>query len=274
VTRPRVIVALDASPPSAAVARTAVALARALGADVTGIFVEDENLLRLAALPFAREQPVSGGPARSLALAGLEGDLRALAARARESLSRAASGLAVSWSFEVRRGSVADEVISAAGSADLLVVGARGQGARGSGGATARAALERSPGPVLVHRGEMREGGGVLVAYDGTAEGDAALAAAAWLAPGARVEACCLSPEPRRGEELAARARRIVPGLSVAASWAGGGGIDRLLIAAARARPALLVLPSGSPLLERGGRARLLAEAPCPVLVARQRPGR
>jgi len=274
LTRPRILVALDASPRSAAVAGTAVALARALGAEVAGIFVEDVNLLRLAALPFARELPVLGGPARSLAVAGLEGELRALAAQARDTLSHAASGLAASWSFEVRRGSVPDEVISAAVGADLLVVGARGQGARGPGGTTAGAVLERSPGSVLVHRGEMREGGGVLVAYDGSADGDAAIVAAAALAPGASVEACCLAADSRLGEELATRARRLVPGRALAASWGGGDGIDRLLSAAARSRPSLLVLPSASPLLGRAGRARLLAEAPCPVLVARQRSGR
>ncbi len=51
----RILLALDASPQSVAALDTATELAGRLGAELTGLFVEDTDLLRMAALPFAAE---------------------------------------------------------------------------------------------------------------------------------------------------------------------------------------------------------------------------
>jgi hypothetical protein len=117
-------VALDASAGNREAARAAAALARALGVELAGLFVEDANLVRLAGLPFARQIPVSGGPARPVEREALEAQLRALAAAARQDLARAASSVQVTWTFEVRRGALPAEVLAAAGEADLLLLGA------------------------------------------------------------------------------------------------------------------------------------------------------
>ena len=121
----RVVVALDASARSREAARAAAALARALEAELAGLFVEDENLLRLAALPFARHQPVSGGPARPLDLGAVEAQLRGLASAARQELERAAASVDVRWTFEVRRGPLPGEALEAARGTDLLLLGVR-----------------------------------------------------------------------------------------------------------------------------------------------------
>ncbi len=51
----RILVALDASSDSRAAVEAAVNLAARFNAELTGIYVEDENLLRLADLPFVQE---------------------------------------------------------------------------------------------------------------------------------------------------------------------------------------------------------------------------
>ena len=121
----RLIVALDASAGNRDAARAAAALARVLGIELAGLFVEDLNLVRLAGLPFARQIPVSGGPPRPLEPRSLEAQLRALAAAARQELARAASSVQVAWSFQVRRGTLPGEALAAPGEADLLLLGAR-----------------------------------------------------------------------------------------------------------------------------------------------------
>lgn len=119
----RVVVALDASAPSREAARAAAGLARRLGAErVSGLFVEDENLHRLAGLPLARELRLPEGSERGLDLETLETELRAAASRARQALEFAAGVERVAWSFEVRRGQVLQQVLEAAGKSDLLVV--------------------------------------------------------------------------------------------------------------------------------------------------------
>ena len=55
----RVFVSCDASPLGATAIDAAVALARELDAELTGIFVEDINLFRTAALPFTHEVALS-----------------------------------------------------------------------------------------------------------------------------------------------------------------------------------------------------------------------
>ncbi|MGB7837261.1 MAG: universal stress protein, partial [Terrimicrobiaceae bacterium] len=51
----RILVALDASAHSRAALEAACELALGLDAELSGLFVEDINLLRLAQLPFASE---------------------------------------------------------------------------------------------------------------------------------------------------------------------------------------------------------------------------
>jgi len=268
----RILVAIDASPPSLEAARTAAELARALGAELLGLFVEDANLLRLAGLPFARQLPVLGGAARPLELLAVESQLRAQASRAREALAREASALHVGWRFEVRRGPVTSEVLAAAGQADLLVVGARGQGGRGRSGGTAWAVAERAAtSVVLVERRRLPGGsGGILVAFDGGPGSEAALAAADTLAGGQRgLAITCLAADAGTAERLAERARDALPGRRGTARWAGGEEVEDLLAAARAGPPDLLVVHAGSRLLAGGGLERLVAGAPCPVVVAR-----
>jgi nucleotide-binding universal stress UspA family protein len=265
----RVVVALDASPQSLEAARTAAELARALGAELAGLFVEDVNVLRLAGLPFAQQIPSSGGAPRPLEREVLEAELRALASWAREALARAAGSAHVAWSFEVRRGPLPEEVLSAAAAADVLVLGARGHGARRRPGATATAAAQRAPASVVLQGGAARPGRGILVACDGSVDSEAALAAAAALGQGEPV-ALCLANDAEGAARLAARLRLAHPEHRGAATWAGGAGLADLLAKARAASPALLVVAAESPLLAAGGFERLLAEAPCPVLLARR----
>ena len=122
-TARRVVVALDASAPSREAARTAAELARRLGAvEVTGVFVEDVNVVRLGSLPTAREIRLPEGTERAIDLETLETELRAAASRARQALAHEASVERVAWSFEVRRGPVMNVVLAATGETDLLVL--------------------------------------------------------------------------------------------------------------------------------------------------------
>lgn len=114
---PRIVVALGGvSPPLEA----AVQLAARLEAELVGLFVEDENWRRLAALPFAR---LAGhGPlSQAIDPEVLERALRRGAAEARTALARAASPR-LRWTLRVVRGHVVAEAVGAAAAGDLVVV--------------------------------------------------------------------------------------------------------------------------------------------------------
>lgn len=121
----RIVVGLDFAPHSRAALEAAAALAGALDADLEALFVESDELHRLAGLPFARELGVSSAAARPMDPAVLERTLRAHAREARRALAEVAAPRSLRWSLRVTRGSVTEEIIAASTSADLTVVGAR-----------------------------------------------------------------------------------------------------------------------------------------------------
>lgn len=97
----RVVVRLDAVSDSMAAITEAAGLAARWQATLQGLFVEDEALLRLAALPFAREVGATGA---SGGLGSLEDHVRLAGRAAERGLAAAAAPHRLAWSFDrVRR---------------------------------------------------------------------------------------------------------------------------------------------------------------------------
>jgi nucleotide-binding universal stress UspA family protein len=97
-------------------------LAASLHAEIAGIFVEDINLIRLAGLPVARAVSRSGAP-QTLDVAEMERQLRTQAETVRVKFASLAERAGVRWSFAISRGSLAGEIVRAAGEGDIVVVG-------------------------------------------------------------------------------------------------------------------------------------------------------
>ena len=119
----RIVVGLDFGPQSRPALEAAARLAGALDAELEALFVESDELHRLAGFPFAREVGVSSASARRMDPAALERTLRAQAREARRALTELAAPRALRWSMRVTRGSVAQEIVAASAQADLTVVG-------------------------------------------------------------------------------------------------------------------------------------------------------
>lgn len=259
----RIVVALDASPGSRAACEAAVELARSLEADLLGLFVEEERLLRLADLPFARQVGTTSGSVRPIGPDEIGSQLRALARRARESLARAAAPASVGWTFRVARGSIADQLAAAASGADLVTLGRAGWSMAGRRhvGSTVRALVEAGSQRVLVLPGKP-PAGPVRALLDVAAAarevlGSAVELALAWARP---LEVVVPGLDPALASRLAGEAR----------SLPGARSLD------VRVRPAdgpvagrcgLFVLAAASPLLAGDSIAPLLAGTDAPVLV-------
>ena len=109
--RRRILVGLDASPASMAALAAALRLAVEIDAELDALYVEDDNMLRFAGLPFTRViDAYSPGP-REVEPVDVERALRLQAERVRRLLAEAA-GTRIAWRFRVVRGDVEREVRS------------------------------------------------------------------------------------------------------------------------------------------------------------------
>ena len=176
----RIVVAIDSSAHAASALEAAATLAAHLHAELEGIFVQDINLTRLAALPVGREIQFLTGRGRDFSTEALDAQNREQEVSARRAIAAAAARARVTHVFRVARGQVDVEIITAAGDADLLILGMGGKspGGRGRLGNTARAAAERAPRSVLISKPGMHSISAPLVCFDGSDGAKRALEAA------------------------------------------------------------------------------------------------
>lgn len=118
----RVVVAIDASAPNVSALEIAARFADAMSSELVGLFVENVDLLNLASLPFSREVTVQTVTHRKLSPSEIERGYRGAAAIAKKALARLASERDLRWRFDVVRGHMTPEIVSAAKSCDLLVL--------------------------------------------------------------------------------------------------------------------------------------------------------
>ncbi|MEJ2732247.1 MAG: universal stress protein [Anaerolineae bacterium] len=183
LTIERILVALDASPHSLAALEAAVDLAARFQAELSGLFVEDENLLRLAELPFVREIGIFTATRRRIDSEQMERQIRVQSRRVRRVFTMTTERAHVQRSFRVARGAVLSEVLSAAAEADVLVLGQAGWSLlqRGRLGSTVRGILPEQFGLALILKEGTCLGDPLAVVYDGSPVAERALIAAAAL---------------------------------------------------------------------------------------------
>lgn len=249
----------------------AAAIARLLELDLLGVFVEDEALLSLAALPFARELRLPSHAWTAMQATQVVAELGWSAARLRRLLEQHCARLGIPAGFEVVRGDPAACLCGLCSEADMLALVVPGSAAGRSFGAFRRAwgTALRSEAPVLLlPPGTPRARGPVAsVASAATASLDLALR----LAAAAAEELLLLAP-PGGGlsaEAAAERARaaglgevrvatRPLRALNAGAIAEGlGTARERLLVLAREVATGLD--PDGAP--------RLAAQRRVPVLV-------
>ncbi|MGI9382079.1 MAG: hypothetical protein ACR2PO_02920 [Methyloligellaceae bacterium] len=99
---------------------TALKLARAYGLEIEGLFVEDEDLIALAQMPFSCEVQVISGQIRVLEPRQIEADFRLIASATRREFERGARAAALTHRFRVVRETAARAVEREARSAELV----------------------------------------------------------------------------------------------------------------------------------------------------------
>lgn len=147
----RMVIGLCAGGASRSGLATAAQIAAAMGLEIEGLFIEDEELLGLAALPFMTELTPGSAVARPMEAARLEKEMRAAAGALQQALEHAARMTRANWRFASVRGEIGATLGAAAMSGDVVAVlepaGALNRAAHAA--VQMRRAAMRSPASVL-----------------------------------------------------------------------------------------------------------------------------
>lgn len=258
----RIFVSCDTSPLGAAALDAAAVLARQLDAELAGLYVEDTNLLRMAALPFACEITTFSAVPRRIDVSALEQGLRRQADAMRLALSKVAQALHVPWSFQVARGTLMDILLDEMREPGLAVLGHTGQfvmnGHAQGVHPRARSVYDARRQPVLT-------------LYDGTAPAHRALGVAIRMArPHHKpVVVMLVADTDVERAQLRARVEAELKGTGVTVQFQASHSrdADRLKKAALTRHAAAVLWPGLSGVHERKALATLVDELTCPVLL-------
>lgn len=117
-----ILVAINAARRCADTLGMAVALAASIGAELEVVFVEDEDLLRLADLPVTREVDRISGIAREMSSQSIVRALRCEVAQLRREIERLAKPSSLRSTVRVVRGRYLTEALSASAGVDVAFV--------------------------------------------------------------------------------------------------------------------------------------------------------
>ncbi len=260
----RVVVA-TAAPGAAAALATAVELARAMHADLRGVFVESTDLLALATLPFAGEVGFPSPGRRALDVESMQRGLRAQARRVERELASVVAGRPLRWSFDVVRSRMTAELFAEAGATDLAVVAwSRAAGAT-AGLARALRAFRGATVPLLLVAEHLRRPLSVAVvpppSFDPAVLADAL--DALWPRYGRAALIVDVAPASARREALRRRVDRLLAGRGLAPRFRRLGHALDLPALVALEAPRLIVPLIG----DEEDREAAVDALECPVLL-------
>jgi hypothetical protein len=103
-----VMLAADVSSYSISTVNLAVAMAASTNTLLRCLFIEDEDLLQVTALPCSREITLTTARERPTSIDQMQRSLRSVAQQFRKTLQQEAHALQITWSFDTVRGRVRD----------------------------------------------------------------------------------------------------------------------------------------------------------------------
>jgi hypothetical protein len=243
---PRLILDLYWSSADERTIAAAAEFARLLGLDLFGLYVEDEAVHALAALPFAREFRLPAHEWGAIESRRIADEFRHAATRAQRLLMHAAEALGVSHAFEVLRGDPAASVTQRSRQGDIVLFAEPRSAGERSSRSFARlwqAALASPASVLLVPVRLSRRKGPVAAAV--THAADPALRTAARIARAAGEDLLLLVPErghPTREEAVAAARALGVPERRIQTRPLHGRSVEGILHALAGCPERMLVL--------------------------------
>ena len=251
--------------------RVAAGLAGLMNLDLHCLFIEDEAVHALAALPFAREIRLPTHVWSPIDADILAAEMRDAAARARRALDEVIAGLDVTREFQVLRGDPAACVAGVCRGDDILVVSEPTAPARAAHGTRRqRDAAHGSLGSVLLlPLGVSMHKGPLVAVLADPADGAFDVACAIAGATGERVAVVCAGE--MASQSVAERAKALGMGERVILRPTKGEQADDVLHALGDLRERLIVMTRGGmTAAEPASASHISAQRGVPLLLMEQ----
>ncbi len=233
-----------------------------LASEVSGLFLEDADLFRIAQLPRAQEISRLTSRARPLRISEIQRQVRVQAIRAERAVQLSAERVGLKWSFQTTRGRLS-AALHARQDVELLLLSA----ARRMFGAAAEAqGLSRRLG--LARQERERP---IVAVFDGSEPAERALRTSVRLANSTHRQLLILLPADTEEALRECRARAtVLLGERPAGFLTMPSAEIGVLAKAMRSRgAALCVIAADEALLEEATLERLRQYSSCPVLIVR-----
>ena len=257
----RIVVVFGGGSSDSGVATVLASLVDESGADITGIFLEDRSLLRLAELPFTTELCRITTVRRPLTTGELERQMKIQALRAEQALRSVAERAGSHWSFRTHRGRLSS-ALAEAPDMDLLLLGTARQ--------VLASASELRATARTAHPGKVESLRPVAVLFDRADAGARALEAGIGLAERTgRGLIVFLSGEATKARPGLIRQLQSLGPNRAAIRTVASREPGPLLAAVRRAAPAVLIVGAGETGFEEPKIVALRRELRCPMVVVR-----
>ena len=250
----RVLVAVNPAARDLGALELAAELASRTQAHLLALFVEDENLFKLAELPFARELDRASGYLRPLESGAVARAMQADAERVREVLVSTSRSRRISWELKVVRGHYVACAIHEAGQHDPVFLSDAGL-----------VVVDGRRRPSAGHAGARP----VWVLFDGSPAAGRAVDMACEVCRERQLRLIAVLPEGSADTLRRQVADRVGTGLDLEFRQLPGGDRPAVSMAAAREACGLLLVPRGADMASEQETERFLKGLRCPlVLVA------
>ena len=239
----RVVVRFGADERPSPLASAASVLASALGAELRGVFIRDEALRNLAALPFASAIRLAGGSVTRLDMRLIEEAWSASESACRAALAAAAARERAAWSFESLAGDVESSIRHHVGARDLLALTLHSPGPDARDTIELARRLASQAGAVLLLASNLQSipTGPVLAIDDGDRIGERTVSLGGRIATRLGRTLSILAIGRDAAETVKARARADAPPAGSTVTVVQRGSTDAAIDALRRTKPGFVV---------------------------------
>lgn len=265
-----ILVALDDSHQSRAALETAAAIAKLMEAKIHGLFVHDDQWLRISKLPSATEIDELTGKLSPIGRESIEKEIFELEKSIKKHFERISNQYQITHAWSSVKGTVTEKVLEAAKEADLITIGSKGRSFSKSRklGSTAAAVIRTANKPVLILQKKTGTERPTIVLFDGSEKSISGVKTALKMAGKNNSSLVAIDISDTNSSAPPLESLLSQTKIDVDIIKPDQLNMGRFLFLLSRLRGGFLILPKNERFTKKSTVEYILESAGCPILLA------